>query len=192
MGAHPAVVNYSMFCAAFAMLALFYLIPASLGDKYTFVAFLPLALDALLTIFWFCAAVALAAELGVHSCSRDVSTAYNLPRQIAPRQFANIMCTELRLHQPRHPKGQRPARRLPRSPSILRLPLVRLRCLRRLPRHLSHVWHGRKLATRRYSPRSGHEPGLNNTSTPATSHIPTIRRDISCHHKRLTIFVSRE
>lgn len=71
MGAHPAVVNYTMFCAAFAMLSLFYLIPATVSDSFKIMSFLPFALDLLLTLFWFCAAVAMAAELGVHSCSRD-------------------------------------------------------------------------------------------------------------------------
>jgi hypothetical protein len=72
MGASPAINNYTMFCAAFAMLALLFLIPATINEKFAFIPVAPFALDLLLTIFWFCAAVALAAELGVHSCSNRV------------------------------------------------------------------------------------------------------------------------
>lgn len=36
---------------------------------------LPTILEGLIVLFWFCAAVALAAELGVHSCSNRVSLA---------------------------------------------------------------------------------------------------------------------
>ena len=56
------------------MLSLIYLIPATLKDGFAIHPALPVALDALNTLFWFCAAVALAAKLGVHSCNNDVST----------------------------------------------------------------------------------------------------------------------
>jgi len=65
----PSIINYTMFCAVWAMLTLFYLIPASVKDSFQIHSALPLALDVLNTIFWFCAAVAFAAKLGVHSCS---------------------------------------------------------------------------------------------------------------------------
>jgi len=67
----PSIINYTMFCAVWAMLTLFYLIPASVKDSFTIHSALPFALDVLNTIFWFCAAVAFAAKLGVHSCSND-------------------------------------------------------------------------------------------------------------------------
>jgi hypothetical protein len=73
MGASPSVVNYTMFCAVIAMLALFFLIPATLKEEWSIMPVLPFALDLIIVVFWFCAAVALAAELGVHSCSNDVS-----------------------------------------------------------------------------------------------------------------------
>jgi hypothetical protein len=69
----PSIINYTMFCAVWAMLTLFYLIPASVKDSFQIHSALPLALDVLNTIFWFCAAVAFAAKLGVHSCSDLVS-----------------------------------------------------------------------------------------------------------------------
>lgn len=72
MGAGSAINNYTIFCAAFAMLALFVLIPMAL--EMLDLAIVAFGLDLLLTIFWFCAAVALAAELGVRSCNNQVST----------------------------------------------------------------------------------------------------------------------
>lgn len=70
---NPSIVNFSLFCGLFAILCLFYLIPASIKDSLTIHPIIPVALDALNTIFWFCAAVALAAKLGVHDCSNNVS-----------------------------------------------------------------------------------------------------------------------
>jgi len=66
---NPSIVNYAMFCAVFAMLTLFYLIPATFIDSLAIGGIVPLVLDALNTLFWFCGAVAFAAKLGVHSCS---------------------------------------------------------------------------------------------------------------------------
>lgn len=71
---NPSIVNYVMFCAVFAMLSLLYLIPAAIIDSLNFSAIIPIALDVLNTLFWFCGAVALAAKLGVHDCSNDVSS----------------------------------------------------------------------------------------------------------------------
>ncbi|KAK5321034.1 hypothetical protein LTR70_004279 [Exophiala xenobiotica] len=68
---NPSIVNYSMFCAVFAMLTLFYLITIAFKEQFTFHKFVPAGLDLLNALFWFCAAVALAAELNVHSCSNQ-------------------------------------------------------------------------------------------------------------------------
>lgn len=69
----PSVINYDMFVAVWCMLSLFYLIPATLKEGLAFHPMLPLALDVLNVLFTFCAAVATAAYLGVHSCNNDVS-----------------------------------------------------------------------------------------------------------------------
>ena len=69
---NPSIVNFSMACAVIAMLSLFYLIPAAFMESLSIGGIVPLALDVLNTVFWFCAAVAFAAELGVHSCSNNV------------------------------------------------------------------------------------------------------------------------
>ncbi|USW53803.1 Putative Marvel domain-containing protein [Septoria linicola] len=71
MGADPSINNYTMFCAVIAMLALFFLIPATFNERFAVHGMLPFALDLALTLFWFCGAVALAAELGVHSCNNN-------------------------------------------------------------------------------------------------------------------------
>ena len=70
---NPSIVNYSMFCAVFAMLSLLYLIPVAIRDSFAVHPLFPVLLDVLNTLFWFCGAVALAAKLGVHSCSNEVS-----------------------------------------------------------------------------------------------------------------------
>jgi hypothetical protein len=54
------------------MLSLLYLIPISFNDSFTGHPIIPIALDVLNVLFLFCAAVAMAAELGAHSCSNSV------------------------------------------------------------------------------------------------------------------------
>ena len=71
---NPSSVNYAMFIAVFGMLTLFYLILVAWNDNFVMHPILPIVLDALNVLFWFCGAVALAALLGAHSCSNSVST----------------------------------------------------------------------------------------------------------------------
>lgn len=73
---NSAMVNYDMFVAVFGMLSLLYLLPTSFLSSYS-VPIVNIGLDALNTIFWFCAAVATAAYLHVHSCSNRAYTAAN-------------------------------------------------------------------------------------------------------------------
>ncbi|KAB8737514.1 hypothetical protein FH972_026473 [Carpinus fangiana] len=68
---NPSTVNYAIFCAVFALLSLFYLIPATISEGFAISPILLIALDVLNTLFWFCAAVALSAYLGVHSCGNE-------------------------------------------------------------------------------------------------------------------------
>lgn len=75
---NPATVNYNMFVAVFAMLSLFYLIAAAWSDSFTGHPLIPIVLDALNTLFIFAGATALAAGLGVHSCSNGVSALYSV------------------------------------------------------------------------------------------------------------------
>ncbi|KKY16165.1 putative non-classical export protein [Diplodia seriata] len=73
---NPSIVNYSMFVSVFSMLSLFYLIPATIKDGLG-IPIATIALELLNVVFYFCAAVALAAYLGAHSCSNSGYTHSN-------------------------------------------------------------------------------------------------------------------
>lgn len=70
---NPSIINYDMFVAVFAMLSLIYLIAIAFKEDFMGHGAIPLALDLLNTLFFFCGAVAMAAKLGVHSCGNEVS-----------------------------------------------------------------------------------------------------------------------
>ncbi|KAF1354846.1 marvel domain-containing protein [Delphinella strobiligena] len=74
---NPSLVNYDMFVAVFSMLSLFYLIPATVKEAFQGHPLLMVVLDALNAIFFFCGAVAMAAELHVHSCGNRSYTTTN-------------------------------------------------------------------------------------------------------------------
>ena len=73
VGGNPSIVNYTMFVAVFGMLSLLYLIGATIVEAL-FMPVVVLALDALNTIFFLVGGIALAADLGVHSCGNHVSS----------------------------------------------------------------------------------------------------------------------
>lgn len=70
---NPSLINYDMFVAVFSMLSLIVLIAGAWNESFIGHPIIPLALDALNTLFFFAAAVAMAARLGVHSCNNRVS-----------------------------------------------------------------------------------------------------------------------
>ena len=70
---NTSIVNYSMFLAVFSMLSLIYLIAATVNEGFAIHPLLMLALDALNTLLFLIGGIALAAQLGVHSCGNDVS-----------------------------------------------------------------------------------------------------------------------
>ncbi len=70
---NPAIINYDMFVAVFAMLSLFFLIASAFTGVMSGTP-IPLALDILNTLFFFCGAVAMSAQLGVRSCNNEVSS----------------------------------------------------------------------------------------------------------------------
>jgi len=74
---NPSIINYTMFVSIFSMLSLFYLIPATVKPDLSFHPLLMVGLDVLNVLFFFCAAVALAAYLGVHSCGNSGYTHSN-------------------------------------------------------------------------------------------------------------------
>jgi hypothetical protein len=69
-GTH-SIVNYSLFVGIWWLLTLLYFLPTSFIDKFS-IPIVDVAMDALSVLFSFCAAVALAAYLGAHSCSNIV------------------------------------------------------------------------------------------------------------------------
>lgn len=73
---NSSMVNYVMFVAVFGMGSLLYLLPTAFIEGWS-VPIIGIALDALNVLFWFCAAVALPAYLGVHSCSNRAYTTSN-------------------------------------------------------------------------------------------------------------------
>jgi hypothetical protein len=84
-GGNPALVNYSIFVAVWCWIVVIY---GALAAFMTSLA-IPvamMALDGLALIFTLCAGIALAAELGVHSCGNYVSTINPILRR---RSLAN-------------------------------------------------------------------------------------------------------
>lgn len=66
----PSSINYVMFTAAFSMLTLLYLIPATFHEGIQGHAMIPTVLDGINVLFTFIAGVVLAAKLGpANSCS---------------------------------------------------------------------------------------------------------------------------
>jgi hypothetical protein len=74
---NPSLINYDMFVAAFSMLSLIYLGVCAFNDSFMGHPIIPITLDLLNVLFLFCAAVAMAAELGAHSCSNKSYTTTN-------------------------------------------------------------------------------------------------------------------
>ena len=72
VGGNPSIVNYVMFVAVFGMLSLFYLIAATIVEAFAISPWFVLAADALNTLFFLVGGIALAADLGVHSCGNKV------------------------------------------------------------------------------------------------------------------------
>lgn len=72
LGGNPSIINYDMFVAVFSMLSLIFLITSAFTGIMS-ESPIPLALDVLNTLFFFCGAVAMAAQLGAHSCTNTVS-----------------------------------------------------------------------------------------------------------------------
>jgi hypothetical protein len=77
-GTH-SIVNYSLFVGIWWLLTLLYFLPTSFIDKFS-IPIVDVAMDALSVLFSFCAAVALAAYLGAHSCSNIVRHSLSFPK----------------------------------------------------------------------------------------------------------------
>jgi len=88
---NPAIVNYDMFVAIFAMGSLLYLVLATFVDR-VYQAKVVFGLEALNALFFFCGAVATAAYLGVHSCTNIKYTSSNFVTNGSPNTHKR--CTE--------------------------------------------------------------------------------------------------
>jgi hypothetical protein len=87
----PAIVNYDMFVAIFAMGSLLYLVLATFVER-VYHGKVVFGLEALNALFFFCGAVATAAYLGVHSCSNIKYTSSNFVTNGSPNTHKR--CTE--------------------------------------------------------------------------------------------------
>ncbi|KAJ5970881.1 Non-classical export protein [Penicillium vulpinum] len=74
---NPGTVNYAIYTSVFSMFTLFYLIPASFNIDWSGHPLIMIIIDALNCIFFFCAAIALAAKLECHSCSNHEYLKHN-------------------------------------------------------------------------------------------------------------------
>lgn len=66
-----SIINYVMFVSVFALLSLLYLIGASIMESFA-IPIVMVVLDAINTLLFLIGGIALAAYLGVHSCSNEV------------------------------------------------------------------------------------------------------------------------
>lgn len=140
-----SIVNYSMFCAVIAMVSLIYLILGTINESWAGIPWIMTIVDALNAIFFLCGGIAMAAHLGAHSCSNEVSATCHH----ASRTWCSHL-VGLHKNQPRYQQRGRYGEALPRSSGCVRLPMVRLRRIRhignliRFPkqrREFERTWH---------------------------------------------------
>ncbi|CBX94350.1 hypothetical protein LEMA_P121140.1 [Plenodomus lingam JN3] len=74
-GVH-SIVNYSLFVGVWWLFTLLYFLPTSFIEKFS-IPIVDIAMDGLSVLFGFCAAIALPAYLGAHSCSNSNYTRSN-------------------------------------------------------------------------------------------------------------------
>ncbi|KAF1834348.1 hypothetical protein BDW02DRAFT_569131 [Decorospora gaudefroyi] len=91
-GTH-SIVNYSLFVGVWWLFTLLYFLPTSFIDKFS-IPIVDIALDALSVIFGFCAAVALPAYIGAHSCSNNAYTITNKVLNSSPHTETNCRLSQ--------------------------------------------------------------------------------------------------
>lgn len=69
-GTH-SIINYTLFVGVWWLFTLLYFLPTAFIDKFA-IPIVDMVMDGLSVLFGFCAAVALPAYLGAHSCSNTV------------------------------------------------------------------------------------------------------------------------
>lgn len=86
-GTH-SIINYTLFVGVWWLFTLLYFLPTSFIDKFA-IPIVDMAFDGLSVLFGFCAAVALPAYLGAHSCSNRRYTLYNGVTNSSPQLEQN-------------------------------------------------------------------------------------------------------
>ena len=158
---NPSIINYCIFVAVFSMLSLIYLILITMNDSFTFHPVLPLALEALNTLFFLVGGIALAAELGSHSCTNSVSTMDQQKQLPTTGILTKMLLAGLHQIQRRDQRRRQHEKAVPRIASRVRIPLVRLRSLCRLTLlHRAQLTRWRRRSPRRYSRCAINVPGL--------------------------------
>lgn len=109
---NPSSINYTMFLAAFSMLSLLYLGPASFNPDWAIHPIIMIVLDGLNCVFFFCAAIALAAKLECHSCSNTVRQ-FKPNNQIKMKMKSSFLLLGIHFKQRNHQRFQQPCQALP-------------------------------------------------------------------------------
>ena len=90
LGGNPSIVNYCIFLAVLSMLSLIYLFAVEFNEAFMIHPILPLAVDGINTLLFLIGGIALAAELGTHSCgnavSADLSWCFHAEQFLTPIQ----------------------------------------------------------------------------------------------------------
>ena len=82
-GTH-SIINYTLFVGVWWLFTLLYFLPTAFIDKFA-IPIVDMVMDGLSVLFGFCAAVALPAYLGAHSCSNRVRCFEKVVRAISNR-----------------------------------------------------------------------------------------------------------
>lgn len=86
-GVH-SIVNYSLFVGVWWLFTLLYFLPTSFIERFS-IPVVDIALDGLSVLFGFCAAVALPAYIGAHSCGNYAYTSTNKVTNSSPNTAQN-------------------------------------------------------------------------------------------------------
>lgn len=151
-GTH-SIINYTLFVGVWWLFTLLYFLPTAFIDKFA-IPIVDMVLDGLSVLFGFCAAVALPAYLGAHSCSNRVR------HSITSSEKHLLTVTELHPPQRCHQQLAWSRAELPPGSDRDCLPVVWLGCVCCHSRLLRYGWQGR-CRPRWYPPWWPiHEPGL--------------------------------
>lgn len=158
MGGQPAIINYDIFAAVFALLTLFYLIAATLNDSFVIHRAIMLTVDVLNCLWLFVAAVATAAILGAHSCGNQVSliSTHNRYSYVKLTIIAGLL-----KQQQNHPRFRKEMSGIASCNCIL---LLRLLCMARI-NSLHFLGLEGRHEHARWKVKCFHEPGLSGSLT---------------------------